>query len=44
MKGSVHDAYSFFSGSHLRGLTYLMMTLAVVTVALMATQLSADVY
>ncbi|CAN0332811.1 unnamed protein product [Ectocarpus sp. 12 AP-2014] len=44
MKGSVHDTYSFFSGSHLRGLTYLMMALAVVTVALMATQLSADLY
>lgn len=44
MKGNVHDTYSFFSGSHQRGLTYLMMTLAVVTVALMATQLSADVF
>lgn len=42
MQGSVHEAYSFFSGGHLRGLSFLMMALAAITVGLMAIQLLAS--
>ncbi len=43
MQGSVHDAFLYFSGGHLRGLSYLMMSLATLSVALMATELLAGV-
>lgn len=42
MQGSVHEAYSYFSGGHLRGLSFLMMALAAMTVGLMAIQLLAS--
>eukprot|EP00752_Nemacystus_decipiens_P014391 g12800.t1 len=42
MQGSVHEAFSYFSGGHLRGLSFLMMALAAMTVGLMAIQLLAS--
>lgn len=42
MQGSAHDTYLYFSGGHLRGLSFLMMALAAITVGLMAIQLLAS--
>lgn len=43
MRGSAHETFLFFSGGHLRSLSFLMMALAAVTVGLMAIQLLASV-
>ncbi|CAM9638399.1 unnamed protein product [Pylaiella littoralis] len=41
MRGSPHEAYEYFSGTHLRSLTILNAMLAALTVALMVNQLLA---
>eukprot|EP00903_Cladosiphon_okamuranus_P016292 g15024.t1 len=42
MQGSVHDTFAYFSGGHLRSLSFLMMALAAITVGLMAIDLLAS--
>ena len=38
MQGSVHDAYAFFTGRHLWGITVLLSVLAGLTMAAMVTE------